>query len=345
MTRRLVMFLLGLAGTLLLLELLLRLLPVSTASQTGYHQHPEILSVPAGHRWTVSTGWDLRNPQRLVANAQGFVAERDFVRDPAAVGLIGDSYVEASMLDAPDRPGAQLERALGAPVYAMGTPGTALLDYGVRLRWASEQFGLRRFVLLLERGDAVQSLCGSGNVVSRCLDAQTLQPRRELQPPPSAAKRVLRHSALAQYLASQIRVDARAFLRSVFTRNVPGEGVETAKPAAAAPSAEAVRLAHRRTDAVLDAFFADLPQDIDLLVVLDGARQAPWLADSDGRFERAHLIHELRRRGARVIDLQPVFQRHVAADPRSLEVGPYDGHLNRLGVALAMQAAARELQR
>lgn len=343
MARRLSLFLLGVATTLLALELLLRLLPVSTASQTGYYLHPEILSVPGRHAWTVSTGWDLRNPQRLQANAQGFVAEHDFARNPQAIALIGDSYVEASMLDAADRPAAQLERALGAPVYAMGTPGTALLDYGVRLRWAAEQFGVRRFVLLLERGDVMQSLCGSGNVVSRCLDAQTLQPRRTPQPAPSAAKRVLRHSALAQYMASQIRVDAGAFLRSVVTRKVPGEGGDAAKPAAAAPTPEAVLLARRRIDAVLNAFFADVPPGVELLWVLDGARQAPWLADSDGRFERAYLIAQLRQRGMRLLDLQPIYQAHAAADPRSLEVGPYDGHLNALGVGLAMRAAAQEL--
>ncbi len=83
-----------------------------------------------------------------------------------AVALIGDSFVEASMLPAQERPGAQLERALvpTRPVYAMGVPGTALLDYAERIRLAHERFGVRDFVLLMERFDVRQSFCGSGNV-------------------------------------------------------------------------------------------------------------------------------------------------------------------------------------
>ncbi|SFC66212.1 hypothetical protein SAMN05216344_12836 [Polaromonas sp. OV174] len=58
------------------------------------------------------------------------------------------------MLAAPDRPGAQLERALGTrPVSAMGNPGTALVDYAERIRFAHTHFGVRDFVVLMERGD------------------------------------------------------------------------------------------------------------------------------------------------------------------------------------------------
>lgn len=340
----------GVLALLLGVELLLRALPVSTASMTGYYLNADLLSYPPGHRWTVSTGWDLRDPQQLRANAQGFVADRDFLPDPRAVALIGDSYVEASMLDASDRPAAQLSRWLGGrPVYAMGTPGTALLDYAQRVRWAVQVQRVRQVVLLLERGDIVQSLCGSGNVVSRCLDPQSLQPRTERQPPPSALKQWLRHSALAQYLAGHLRVDLKAFLRSAFTRQVPGEGPES-QPAAAlaatAPTAVAVQAARSRVDAVVEAFTTELKPlqgQVDILILLDGARSAPWLEGSDGRYEREHLMQRLRAGGLRVVDLQPVYRAHAERDPRRLEIGPHDRHLNGLGVSLAMQAAAAAL--
>jgi hypothetical protein len=187
-------------------EALLRALPVSTATMTDYHFDPDLRTYPAHHEWTVSTGWDLRNPQRLRSNNFGFAAHRDFDADPRAVALVGDSYVESSMLDAALRPGKQLEGELGGSrtVFAMGSPGTALLDYAQRVRFASERFGITDFVIWLERGDARQALCGSGNVHSRCLDRQTLAPRIERMPPPSAAKRALRHVALAQYFAGQL---------------------------------------------------------------------------------------------------------------------------------------------
>ncbi|MFM9916852.1 MAG: hypothetical protein ACKVOX_13655, partial [Rhizobacter sp.] len=74
-------------------ELLCRLLPVSTATETDYRIDPLVRTYPSHHHWTTSTGWDLRRPQAMTANNEGFAAEHDFVRDPNAIALIGDSYV------------------------------------------------------------------------------------------------------------------------------------------------------------------------------------------------------------------------------------------------------------
>lgn len=338
---------LALLAALVALELLLRLLPVSTATLTGYHTDPDLLTYPAHHQWRVATGWDLRNPQTLQANNLGFAAGVDFQPDPRAVALIGDSYVEASMLDAADRPGAVLQRLLpDRPVYAMGGPGSSLLDYAQRIRWSHERLQVRDFVLLLERFDARQSLCGSGNVHSRCLDPATLAPRVERQPAPGRAKRVLRHSALAQYLAGQIRVQPQALARAMFTRVTPESAAEAAvPPVPRAPSDNEKAQMHRRTDAVVRAFFdAAGPHLAGRLVVLvDGRRGGPAAVPELIDLERSRLIERLRAGGAGVVDLETDFARHAAASRRSLDVGPYDGHLNGLGTRLAMGRAAAEL--
>src|SRR5471032_90028 len=109
MLRVFTLWLSGVVLAVLVLELLCRVLPVSTSTDTGYYTDPVILTYPPRHEWVASTGWDLRNAQHLVANNLGYAAHRDFVRDERAVALIGDSFVEASMLPAPERPGAQLE--------------------------------------------------------------------------------------------------------------------------------------------------------------------------------------------------------------------------------------------
>lgn len=78
----------ALAGTvacLLLAESLCRVLPVSSATKAGYYIDPLILTYAPNHPWSYSTGWDLRNPQSLVTNAQGFVADHDFKPDPNAI--------------------------------------------------------------------------------------------------------------------------------------------------------------------------------------------------------------------------------------------------------------------
>ncbi len=195
----------------------MRLLPVSTATMTGYYGDPDLLVYPPDHYWTASTGWDLRNPQNLRSNPQGFASDIDFVPDVAALALVGDSYVEASMLRSQDRPATQLASLLRTPrpVYALGSPGTALLDYAQRIRWASQTLKVVDFVVWMEAGDVRQSLCGSGNVHSRCLDPQTLLPRIKRLPPPPTLKRWARHSALAQYVFGQLKLNPAQLVHSI----------------------------------------------------------------------------------------------------------------------------------
>ena len=336
--------LLGMVLLLVMLEGVLRLLPVSTATHTGYHVDPAILGYPPGHAWRVSTGWDLRNAQRLRANNLGFAAERDFVPDPRAVALVGDSYVEASMLAAADRPAAQLERALGGAraVYAFGGPGSSLLDYVERIRFARDRTGVQDVVVLMEAGDVRQSLCGSGNVHSACLDPKTLAPRVERLPPPSVLKQVLRESALAQYLFSQIRVDAGQLWRALTTRQVPEED----PPDRPQRRAATVRTASPAAQAVVRRFVDQVRPLVPgrLVIVVDGRRDPAAVVDARLAAERAAFIDGARAAGLTVIDAEPLFARHAASSPRSLQVGPYDGHLNAIGVGLVMQAAAQALR-
>lgn len=213
-----------LGATLLLLvaEVTLRVLPVSTSSQVGYYIDPVILTYPPHHSWTVANSWDLRNSQSHRSNNAGFVADHDFQWKPEAVALIGDSLVESAMLSAPDRPGAQLEKALnGRPVFAMGGPGSSLLDYAERIRYASERLGVRDFVVLMERWDLRQSLCGSGNIHGPCIDGATLVARTETMAPPSLVKRILRHSALMQYVFGQLKVTPARLMHSAIAQARP----------------------------------------------------------------------------------------------------------------------------
>lgn len=334
---------------LLATEGLLRLLPVSTATLTGYHHDPLVLTYPSHHTWQVSTGWDLRNPQRMVSNNWGFAAERDFTANPLAVALIGDSYVEASMLAVADRPGAQLEALLGGrPVYSMAMPGTSLLDYAQRIRLARQNFGIRDVVLLVERYDARQAVCGADSGLGRCLDPITRQVRNERPPPASALKRVARQSALAQYLGSQLKVRPGQLVQALFTRTPPAHPPRPGSPGfvPTIPSAEQVAQAQASVDAVVDAFFADAGPFLKgrLVIVVDGRRTGPAKVLELVDFERTRLIERLRAGGAIVHDLEQLYGAYRARSPRSLDVGPYDEHLNPLGVRIAMGAAAESLR-
>ena len=105
----------------------------------------------------------------------------------------------------------------------------------------------------------------------------------------------------------------------------------------------------RSTRAVVDTFFervGPLQGGERLIVVVDGSRdQTGKPLDPSLAAERATFIAEARRWGAVVVDAEPLYLAHRAGSKRSVEVGPYDTHLNGMGVALLMKAAAQRLQR
>jgi hypothetical protein len=355
MARRIAQFIGGLLLFAILCEAVFRLLPVSTATDGAYRIDAEILNYPPHHVWRTATGWDLRNAQVLRSNNLGFVSDRDYLPAKNAIALIGDSFVEASMLSANDRPGPQLERALhdARPVYSMGGPGSSLLDYAERIRYAHDHLEIRDFVLLIEAGDIRQSICGSGNVHSACLDPATLALRHERQPPAGALKQWLRHSAAAQYLFSQLKIDPQRLSRLLFRSSPSGPSDVLAEPVPGTPAASNasasevmanVPLPVRR---VADVFFTTVAPYVAggrLIIVVDGARTLAAARGGQLARERAQFMALARAAGATVVDAEPLYQQHAQSSPYSLAVGPYDGHLNSMGVSLTMTAAADQFR-
>ncbi len=335
------MFFAGVALALALLELVLQLLPVSTATRSGRTLDPLLVTYPPHHQWQSATGWDLRNAQRLQSNNYGFSATRDFHAGTDAVALIGDSMIEASMLASRDRPEAQLQRALGdRPVYAMSGPGSSILDYAERIRWASQTLGVRDFVVLLERGDLRQAICGSGNNHGPCLDPLTLKPSQVQVQQASVVKRVLRHSALAQYLSGQIMLSPTRFWQQAIQQAHP-EG----RPQPLRGSSGMQSVGPEEVQAA-EEFFKRVAPFVpgQLILLLDGDRVQVYKGAAQAS-PRAEMLGKLAQlHGAQLLDLEPSFRSSYEALGLKFEVGPYDAHYNRLGVEVAMGAAAEALK-
>ena len=224
-----------------------------------------------------------------------------------------------------------------------------MLNYAQRVRIAAQQLDVRDLVILMECVDASQSVCGSGNLPIRCLDAQTLLPCTDRLPEPDGLKRLLRHSALAQYISGQLKFRPSVFLAAIFSRNAPAEPWKRAFGAVelgqVEPNVIDAVSAHL-VNAVMTNFFAEVRRYVlgRLLLVVDG-RRTSGLEISDVDVERAHLIQRLRERDQQVIDLEPIYFAHAQRSRLSLQVGPYDGHLNALGVGLVMKEVAARLAR
>lgn len=79
------------------------------------------------------------------------------------------------------------------------------------------------------------------------------------------------------------------------------------------------------------------------MIVFDSDRSAISADQLKPDPSRAKFIELARAAGAVVVDTEPLFQAHFSQSPLKLDVGPYDGHLNALGVKLFTQAAAKAL--
>ncbi|TVT75576.1 MAG: hypothetical protein FHP92_11510 [Denitromonas halophila] len=328
--------LLGGLLTVIGLELTLRLLPVSSATMVDYHVSPTILTYPPHHDFTVSTGWDMKNAQRLRSNNVGFVDTQDFVPNPSAIAVIGDSFVEANMLAPDQRVGPALARVLNnATVYSLGGPGSSLLDYAERAQLASQQWGVQRFVFVLEVGDVRQALCGSGNHQGPCINPGSGALEAFRLPAASGLKTWARHSALAQYVFSQLKFNPSALLASLGSKKTaPQKGGNQSDP-----------VSPQLARAIITRFLDALPSTAQPPVLLiDGARGR---SSTETNWNLAHmaLLKEMAKAaGARVIDLAPRFDAWHATSALSLEVGPYDGHWNPIGHQIAAEAAAEALR-
>lgn len=249
------------------------------------------------------------------------------------------------MLMEDDRLNTQLENKLGnRPVYAFGGPGSSLLDYSERARFAQEHLGVRDFVFIIELGDVRQTLCGSGNIHGPCLDPVTFSVRSEAQPQKvSLAKKLLRQSALAQYLFSQLRLKPEELFKKLFD-NASAEKTNTPlAPSHQLKAAEDVQ--SLAVDRVVSAFLSSLPKNREgrLVLVLDSYRD--YLTDTNPNRTpvRDRFIQLARQAGIELIDTKPIFYAFSHTTGLSLSVSPTDGHWNRLAHGLVADAIATKL--
>jgi hypothetical protein len=337
--------LLGIMGALIAAEILLRFLPVSTSTKTGYYVTPSILTYPAHHKVIMASGWNLSNAHHHESNNYGFLTHRDFLPDINAIALIGDSYVEANMLIEEERLNTQLENKLGnRPVYAFGGPGSSLLDYSDRARFAQENFGIRDFVFIIELGDVRQTLCGSGNIHGSCIDPVTFSVQSETQTQNSGlAKKILRESALAQYLFSQLRLKPEELFKKLFDNTFSKKTGTTLAPTHQLNPPEDVSAV--AVDHVISAFLSSLPKPKGgrLILVLDSYRDYLHDTDTDPTPVRDRFIQLVRQAGIEIIDTKPIFYDFWQTTGLNLSVSPTDGHWNRLAHGLVADAIATKL--
>src|SRR5215204_7445009 len=201
--------------TLLAFEIVLRLLPVAwsppvvppTAANPIQRYAP---NTP----YTWSLGWNFYAVIHGRSNAQGFLADYDYTAADTTplVAVVGDSYVEALRVPFAETLTGRLQAMLGknGRAYAFAQSGVPLSQYVAYAQHACAVYRPQRLIVVIVGNDFDESV-----VEHRRRDGiYHLYPnpdgsfdyRLTPLPEPGFMERVLRHSALALYLARNVGV-------------------------------------------------------------------------------------------------------------------------------------------
>jgi hypothetical protein len=323
--RRLAYIALGFGLALLVLEALLRLLPVSTDfPRLAVNDANPVMRGEPGYAFTYSKGWNFRLVNRGRLNNEGFVAPTDFRSNSGAVVLIGDSYIQAQAIPAPQTLASTLRsRWGGVDVYPVGLAGAGAADYLALTEWSVKRYAPSMVIIILVEGDvdeSTQPRAGSyhfaprdGGYELRRTDYAGLTP----------FKRAIVETRTAEYLLQNLL----AVPNFHFGKRVRHDGVQ-AHPARRELIETFLReLRHRigreKTVLVINGdhnFTGQTRRDVDELA--DVAEQQQW----------------------HVVRLNSVFEAwHVQHPAARLDFLPVDAHWNRVAQGLVADELVRQL--
>ncbi|MGE0094020.1 MAG: hypothetical protein AB7M05_11560 [Alphaproteobacteria bacterium] len=343
----------SIVGTLVVAEIALQFLPVNEGlrAQPVNAANPVFRFQP-NRTSTWSEGWNFESINQVHVNNDGFINSQDY--DPGLstplIAVIGDSYIEAGMVPFPETVGGRLEADLRGRgrVYTFAASGAGLPQYLVWADYARRQYHPDAFIINVIANDFDESLWHRGQSpgfhhFERMPDGTAVLRRVDYEP--GFWRLLLRHSALAMYLITNIKV------QQLLNFSVQSLGANDKRWSSNVPyeSSEAAFADYRWA---VDRFLDELPVatgvGVDrIILVFDGMR--PDIYDSallpDAQrgtwgVMRAYVMEQARVRGIEAVDLQPVFAENYARERRRFEF-PHDGHWNDLGHELAAQAIER----
>ena len=348
----------GLLLSMLGAELALRAMPVSTGYDFGpVNAREPILRGSPRFRYTSSRGWNFRLENSGTLNNYGFRSSYDYLPDPRALVVIGNSFVQADALEPRETLAEQLGGLLRVPTYGVGADGFSLADYLAAARWSKAEFSPQAVLILLTTGDLDHSCTrrlgehylkfSQGAISLELVERAT----------PSLGKRLLNSSSLFRYVFDNLRAatnwakgwrrnddSARAATATATARATP-TAATTAAPEIAAEGIGCADLAFR------DAAARYVLDSLGELRASGGVR-AIFLLAPGYRREQGFSAGATRdvdwfagraaSEGYEVVRLEPAFAAALQGGAR-LDFMPIDGHWNAAANRLAAGVAARAL--
>jgi hypothetical protein len=348
--KRVFAFAVGVVATLLLLEGLIRVLPVTDGT---YAAEPSS-TWPAHHMipnssYTMSTGWNLQNVHHGHINNYGYASPHDYERGQADVAVFGDSYVEALMNDYRDTLSGSLNDYLQRKrrVLGFGMSGAEMPDYLGTAELVGPEFSPKWAVIVITGDDFIHGFHASPGYFEWDV---TRSPPIRLVPElhRSASLKFSRTVGLVRYLRGNLSFRA-------------GGVVKLRRGADAAAASPICRddVLSKDDAALLETYAHALPEALRLppqrvILVFDADRRAiyagaPPDSPTAGCRNRSVLANETlaavaKAAGMHVIDTAPLFRRHFEAGLGPLDRSPLDAHWNPAAHRLVAREVARIIE-
>lgn len=340
-------FFAGAAAVLLLLEGLLRLLPVLDGA---YAADPggkwPIRTLVPNSDFTYSIGWNANNIHHGHINNLGFVSPFDYEEGSSGVVVIGDSYVESMMNEYDETLQGQLARDLRSPqqVMSFGMSGADLSHYLGTAQLIGQHFNPSWAVVLITASDYSGGFSADSGYYRW---APERDPPIELVPEykRSPMTKVLRSLALTRYLRGNLMIRVTDLVQ--LHRGQDNHAASGDQPACEhrTLSPEDEQLTAKIVKALPRAL--GLPPE-RLILVFDSDRKAlyaatpaaPAVCPNVDQLARNRLMQLAAVGGLHVIDSGPIFSAHYAATYERLDFTPQDGHWNPTAHRLIARAVA-----
>lgn len=322
---------LGCLSTILCLEILFRVLPVTT----GFGYYDRIQSEPILRSALAvvkhSLDWKFHQSQTRKVNNYGFTDDRNYTPNAKPIALIGDSYVQSLMLPYADTLQGRLGNLLGdndRSVYSFGTAGYSLAGYIGSAEYASKQFEPELFIFLLTEGDITDSL-STKIAGTYLLDSPGLDLKFEPSKP-NRINQLMLKSALMRYLKLHLQFDPVAGLKKP----------TTPQPNNSFTNPEYVR---QLSSQLLDYLEQKSTVRSDnTIFIIDCDREKIYHNQPQPQTTPANQLAIFTRvaqdRGYKTIDTLPLFTTQYQQTHRRIDFTPTDMHWNRDAHQLVAEA-------
>jgi hypothetical protein len=291
-----------------------------------------IIHLKPNHQFVFAKEWNGKNVVKHTTNSYGFNTSIKFDKNISSNCIIGDSYVEARQINTEKAFHGILSRQ-GYTVYPIGISGTPLSQYLAFSKWAISNFSCKRIIYVIVDNDFDESILSDNNFPGSHYFNDKSEGELKLIPyQVSAVKWVLRKSALANYLFSNLEISKIFKSKKVKSADEESEKDE-----------QRVKLAI----SAINYFFQELkslslPPD-KIIMVLDGDRRAIYNGHDNRKGYNMsaynHFISKSKENGISIIDLHPVFQADFSKQKKVFSY-PFDYHWNEYGHSIVAEQIA-----